>query len=210
MQYGVLHGEMSLQSKSTPARLAAGHIVGRIRCPGRFRRRLMLILGILGTILLILGRRDVVSTIGVKKIYPSMLTKFGLQLELQATAVTLGTYIPASIVDVIAQYGNDFSNIRWDDEVRGGKTAFKRPKFHLLIPASQPTANLCKTLLSAAVLNYPPPTLVNYGGANETDSHEVHLIKNTFNFFSGKEAHDNDLVLIVEEGMCLLLWNVLY
>lgn len=35
-------------------------------------------------------------------------------------------------------------------------------KIHLLLPSSSGEVNLCKTLLSAAVLGYPIPTLLSY------------------------------------------------
>lgn len=38
-------------------------------------------------------------------------------------------------------------------------------RFHLLLPASNPDVNLCKTLLTASVLGYPVPTLMSW---NET------------------------------------------
>ena len=74
------------------------------------------------------------------------------------------------------------------------------PKFHLLIPSSKPTANLCKTLLSAAILNYPPPTLVSYGASGGNEQLGDDVVRNTLGFLLGKEAHDDDLILVVEEG----------
>lgn len=83
----------------------------------------------------------------------------------------------------------------------GSRIVIKKPKFHLLIPANKPTANLCKTLLSAAILNYPPPTLVSYGGSADMERPGRDVVKNTFGFLHGREAHDDDLVLLVEEGL---------
>jgi hypothetical protein len=130
-----------------------------------------------------------------------------LQLEIQQTASSFGNYIPNSISDVIAQYGNDFQDTRWDDDIKhAGKHGFKKPKFHLLVPASKPTANLCKTLLSAAILNFPPPTLVGYQIDRTDERPGVDLVKNTFKFLTGREAHDDDLLLIVEEGMYVAIF----
>jgi hypothetical protein len=86
----------------------------------------------------------------------------------------------------------------------GSSAQFKRPKFHLLIPtpAKKPAANLCKTLLSAAVLNYPPPTLIRYY-EEEGEHLGYDVVKKTLNFLQGKEAHEHDLVLIIEEGETL-------
>ena len=55
-------------------------------------------------------------------------------------------------------------------------------------------------MLSAAILNYPPPTLISYGAPEENERLRSDLVKNTFNFLLGKEAHDDDLIVVVEEG----------
>ncbi|KAE8445156.1 hypothetical protein EG329_013652 [Mollisiaceae sp. DMI_Dod_QoI] len=123
------------------------------------------------------------------------------QVDLSRTASTLKEYIPNSITDVIAQYG-DFEEQRWDDDVdpeNATQRIIKKPKFHLLIPASKPTENLCKTLMSAAMLNYPPPTLISYGNTGHNERPGVDEVSNIFAFLHGKEAHDDDLILVVEE-----------
>ena len=77
------------------------------------------------------------------------------------------------------------------------------PSFHLLIPASQSNPNLCKTLLSAFVLSYPSPTLINFGKVFNEDvwgegSH-VGKIRGVYNFLNdGKKAKDDDLVMITD------------
>jgi hypothetical protein len=119
-------------------------------------------------------------------------------MEIERTAYALKTYIPSRITDVISQYGSEFQDTRWDDDDKStGNIAYTKPKFHLLIPASIPTANLCKTLLSAAILNYPPPTLLGYGMGFESD---LEVLNATYGFLMGREAGHDDLVLIVEEG----------
>lgn len=40
---------------------------------------------------------------------------------------------------------------------------------HLLIPASEKNSGLCKTLLSASLLNYPTPTLINFNKTFDGD-----------------------------------------
>ena len=45
------------------------------------------------------------------------------------------------------------------------------PSFHLLITGATKSAKLCRTLLSATILGYPPPTLINY--RSETSDTEV-------------------------------------
>jgi len=96
---------------------------------------------------------------------------------------------------------------RWDDVVdqkNESNSRLKKPKFHLLIPApdTNATANLCKTLSSAAILNYPPPTLIHYGNEEKTFSRPgADIVRNIFSFLLGKEAHGDDLILVVEEGI---------
>lgn len=77
------------------------------------------------------------------------------------------------------------------------------PSFHLLIPASQSNANLCKTLLSSFVLSYPPPTLINYGkvfdGEGWDKGTHTGKIKGTYDYLSTAEhVKDDDLVLIID------------
>lgn len=54
--------------------------------------------------------------------------------------------------------------------------------------------------MSAAVLNYPPPTLISYGNKEHDERPGADIVSNIFNFLYGKEAHDDDLILVVEEG----------
>jgi hypothetical protein len=123
---------------------------------------------------------------------------------LQQTVSTLGAYIPHSITDVISHHEETEHN-RWDDTtgLTNGTEASKKPKFHLLIPTpdARSTPNLCKTLLSAVVLNYPPPTLLHYQEMGVNIRPGADVVRNIFSFLLGKEAHDDDLILIVEEGI---------
>jgi hypothetical protein len=116
----------------------------------------------------------------------------------------LSSYVPDRVTDAFAQYGGKYENTRWDDDVTSEEASYgtaKRPKFHLLIPANKPSVNLCKTMLSAAVLNYPPPTLINYGTNLGNKQPGENVVKNTFRFLLGKEVHESDLIFIIEEGM---------
>lgn len=75
----------------------------------------------------------------------------------------------------------------------------------MLIPASEANTNLCKTLFSAAVLDYPSPTLINFG--KHYDNPDLifggsHMAKingvldhlNTFNH----SKYDDDIVVLVD------------
>ncbi|KAE8149725.1 hypothetical protein BDV25DRAFT_155770 [Aspergillus avenaceus] len=77
------------------------------------------------------------------------------------------------------------------------------PSFHFLVPAERKSPTLCRMLTSAMILNYPPPTLINYGkhlpeSAKEYD-HMKERIKGIHDFLE-KAPHvkDNDLVLIAD------------
>ena len=83
--------------------------------------------------------------------------------------------------------------------------AAAHPSFHLLIPASDPNSDLCKTLLSAFVLGYPAPTLINWGQASHDGevfkasvSHTA-KIRGIYEFLSDEaKVKDDDLVLIID------------
>jgi len=75
---------------------------------------------------------------------------------------------------------------------------------HVLLPASSRDVNLCKTVLSAAVLDFPSPTVVNWGKKFTDDSmlaNGSHLAK-----ISGvldlletlRPEQDQDLILLVD------------
>lgn len=77
------------------------------------------------------------------------------------------------------------------------------PSFHLLIPASDASPNLCKTLLSSFVLSYPPPTLINYGrsfqGTGWDKGSHAGKIRGVYDYLSNRKTlKDDDLVLIVD------------
>jgi hypothetical protein len=74
------------------------------------------------------------------------------------------------------------------------------PNFHLLMPVEQDSDEFCKTTLSAMLLNYPPPTALNYHQSFITQTHrERETLANIRDYLSNtKMVHDNDLVLIVD------------
>ncbi len=76
-----------------------------------------------------------------------------------------------------------------------------RPKFHLLIPATSANVSLCRTLVSAAILNYPPPTLLHYdpnSGANTEIKNDILYI---YKFLNNKDLGDEDLVMVADIHM---------
>lgn len=73
------------------------------------------------------------------------------------------------------------------------------PSFHLLLPASQKTPDLCKTLLSTFVLGYPSPTLINYDKTFSSGRSHTAKIRGILDFLSNeKNVNDDDLVLIID------------
>ncbi|MCJ1371421.1 hypothetical protein MMC20_002636 [Loxospora ochrophaea] len=77
------------------------------------------------------------------------------------------------------------------------------PSFHVLIPASETNENLCKTLLSSFLLNYPPPTLINFEkiftGDNWDKGSHAGKIQGVYDYLSNtKNVRDDDLVLVID------------
>ena len=77
------------------------------------------------------------------------------------------------------------------------------PSLHILIPASEGNDKLCKTLLSSFLLNYPSPTLINFGkiftGDNwDKGSHEG-KIQGVYDYLTqDRRARGTDLVLVID------------
>lgn len=72
---------------------------------------------------------------------------------------------------------------------------------HLLVVATGSDLNLCRLLLSAAVLRYPPPVLVDWKGEGKYNAAATHLAKihGPLRYLESlSEAQDNDLVLLVD------------
>lgn len=72
-------------------------------------------------------------------------------------------------------------------------------RFVLVIPARRPSVALCKTLVSAAILNYPPPTLVGYGAENNENEADGGATTDTLKFLLSKQIQDGDLAVVVDE-----------
>ncbi|EYE90220.1 glycosyltransferase domain-containing protein [Aspergillus ruber CBS 135680] len=78
------------------------------------------------------------------------------------------------------------------------------PSFHVVIPARQRKPTLCRLITSAMILNYPPPTLINYGkslpdGSTDYDA-LVDKVTGIYNYLStSRHVHDQDFVLVLDE-----------
>lgn len=71
----------------------------------------------------------------------------------------------------------------------------------MVVPATSSNTNLCKLLLSAAVLDYPEPVLVNWGAEEDDNSYIQHLAKvgKVLDYLQTlPSAAAEDLVLVVD------------
>jgi hypothetical protein len=71
------------------------------------------------------------------------------------------------------------------------------------MPAEKDTDAFCKTTLSAMLLNFPPPTIVNFRQKSQDDLQKAKdTLHGTWQYLnSGKYVQDEDLVLIVDGEM---------
>ena len=92
----------------------------------------------------------------------------------------------------------------YEDDVEEAESDGKPGYLHLLIPASKPDQNLCKTVLSAGILNYPSPRLVNWNQEFEDPNlvaggSHIGKISGIKAYLDGMDvARDSDLVLMVD------------
>ncbi|MCJ1473741.1 hypothetical protein MMC13_002392 [Lambiella insularis] len=92
---------------------------------------------------------------------------------------------------------------QWRNITTLGSITTSDPSFHVLIIATETSDKLCKTLLSAFLLNYPPPTLINYGeefsGDNWDKGTHAAKINGVYDFLSkSSKVRDDDLILVVD------------
>lgn len=74
------------------------------------------------------------------------------------------------------------------------------PSFHVLLPALQRSPALCRTVTSAMILNYPPPTLIRYGADSPDASSEYDMMRDRitsiYNYL--ERSRGDDFVLIID------------
>ncbi|KAG4028685.1 hypothetical protein MFRU_020g01240 [Monilinia fructicola] len=167
-------------------------VLRELRRPSRIRSRILTSLIIIASVLFVfLGRRHA--------------------YEIQQTASSLGHYVPSKLSGAFApHYAVDVG--RWDDTISSNDTDTNvvRPIFHLIIPARRRSINLCRSLLSAAILNYPPPTLIGFelegkGPREQAAASPSQYLQHTLDFLSGRDVQDDDIVLILNEDTWLQL-----
>ena len=79
------------------------------------------------------------------------------------------------------------------------------PSFHLVITGAKKSPQLCRSLLSAAILDYPPPTLINYDDGAQTSQSKINDAKKVHDFLQSSESglRENDAVLVIDGGSTL-------
>ena len=113
--------------------------------------------------------------------------------------------MPSSIAETKASYQFNGIDTTLDDDGQpddSGGLERRRRKFHLLITTNKtPNINTCRTVLSAAVIDYPPPTLINYGKKEQSQNLGADIVQGICDFLIGNEVRASDIVLIIHEGM---------
>jgi hypothetical protein len=74
-------------------------------------------------------------------------------------------------------------------------------RLHFLTVATNTEINLCRLVLSASVLSYPQPVLVDWAGEGEYNASETHLAKivGPLRYFESlPQSRDSDIVLLVD------------
>lgn len=84
---------------------------------------------------------------------------------------------------------------------------------HVVLLATQPDINLCKTLLTAAALGYPVPTLLGWNttyGAKHQMSGGSHLVKISDGapYFAALPPETDDDLVLVADGYGTFHWLV--
>jgi hypothetical protein len=71
----------------------------------------------------------------------------------------------------------------------------RKIKFHLLLEAQASSSTLCRTILSALVLNYPPPTLLNWNNSQES----LDLLLALQDFLASDFVANDDIILLINQ-----------
>ncbi|ATZ49669.1 hypothetical protein BCIN_05g00890 [Botrytis cinerea B05.10] len=184
----------TVRRKTSPMSFMANKL-RELKRPGRLRSRVFFSLIFTSSIILIaLGKWHAYKT--------------------QHSASYLSSYVPEKLTGTFAPY-TIIESSKWDDTIplpnnETNANTDTTPRFHLLILARKKSLNLCKTLLTASILNYPPPTLLGFkleseDKVEEKETSTLQEIQNTLDFLNGKEMHDEDLVLLLNANTWLQL-----
>lgn len=84
---------------------------------------------------------------------------------------------------------------------RFSSSATKTSRVHYLIPASEPSLNLCANVISGLANRYPIPSILGYNGKDQFDAKAGHIAKlySIQRYLHGPAGkHENDLVIVVD------------
>ncbi|EKJ67423.1 hypothetical protein FPSE_12408 [Fusarium pseudograminearum CS3096] len=78
----------------------------------------------------------------------------------------------------------------------------KTSRLHYLIPASEPTLNLCANIISVLANRYPVPSIIGYKGKDEFDAKVAHIAKlhSISRYLNGPAGEYSDDLVIVADG----------
>lgn len=102
---------------------------------------------------------------------------------------------PLRRIPGISHLDNPGSLSPWN-EVPTSSTPASTSRLHLLIPATQSNLDLCRLLISIAILGYPEPVLIGWGGSAANHLFKVPTILEYLQALPPDS--DDDLVLIVD------------
>ncbi len=83
----------------------------------------------------------------------------------------------------------------------GGYKKYNVKQMHLLIPATSTNHHLCQLMVSAAVMGYPAPVLINWDAPEAADAYVQHLMKveGVLNYLDSlPDSQQNDMVFMLD------------
>ncbi|KAI0022418.1 hypothetical protein F4780DRAFT_734134 [Xylariomycetidae sp. FL0641] len=83
-----------------------------------------------------------------------------------------------------------------------GPSTYNDKRLHLLVPATSTNYHLCQLLISAAILGYPAPVLINWGLPEDADEYVQHLAKveGVLNYTNSLPPEQQDDLIFMLDG----------
>ena len=84
----------------------------------------------------------------------------------------------------------------------GSSKKYNVKQMHLLIPATSTNHHLCQLMVSAAVMGYPAPVLVNWDAPEASDAYVQHLMKveGVLNYLDSLPSSQQDDMIFMLDG----------
>lgn len=129
---------------------------------------------------------------------------FAITLVCMLAAIYALRRLHLSKIERASENGGHNSNYQPPTNPPGFQSRYGKQRVHLLIPANQANARMCRTMMSALVNDYPPPTIINW--ERNVGDHSV----NGYDIVTGKNwgmlkylrnlppQADKDLVIMVD------------